>query len=130
MEKIAGRMRLPYDVAPHLLHLFSTQHHNIRSNAASTAPNSDAATIATYSMDKPLKNKCLVHILLLYLIAHGKEMKVGSINGIAKTLHLEMNVASNLLIQAGCTVAKKVGGTVAVTLKAPLKFPPSKKIRR
>ena len=57
-------------------------------------------------------------------------MKVDSINGIAKILLLKMNVASNLLGQAGCTVAKKVGGTVAVTLKVLLKFPPSKKIRK
>lgn len=129
VDKLAGRMRLPYEVIPHLLSLFTTQ---LQDTRASSTTNSDASEglNATYTMDKPHKNKCLAYILLVYIMTHGKEMKVGSINSMAKALQLELNIASNLLRQSGCTVAKKAGGTYAVSLNAPLKFPVSKKLKR
>lgn len=137
VEKIAARIRLPYDVAPRLLHLFTTRVHENHTSAPPTpSQNPDSQqqqqhqTSGSYTMDKPHLNKCLAHILLLYIMAHGKEMKVGSINGLVHTLQIELSVANNLLRQSGCTVTKKVGGTIAVSLNAPLKFPPPKRMKR
>lgn len=125
-EDLAKRMQLPYDVANRLLELFCVNDGD------------------SYAVTKQLTNKLMVYMLLLYLMASGgKEMKVGSIQPLVTLLRVESNMASNLLRQAGCTVASRKSSTtvdgsdsvsttktaLAVTLNVPLKFPPPKRKR-
>lgn len=77
-----------------------------------------------YTTTKQLDDKRLVHIFILYLLAHGNEMKVGNINNLCDDLQITTRIAQNYYRQAGCTCSKKNGEAVSVSLKVPLTFPP------
>ena len=72
------------------------------------------------------KHKCLIHILLLYIMAHGPAMRVKNISPVARDLQINVNDASTRLRQAGCTIGK-TGGSIGAILKVPLTFPSPKK---
>ena len=72
------------------------------------------------------KNKCMIHILLLYIMSHGPTMRVKNISPVAKDLKISVNDASTKLRQAGCTIGK-TGGSIGAVLKVPLTFPSPKK---
>jgi hypothetical protein len=78
-------------------------------------------------MSKANKDKCLVHMLLLWVMAEGgKTMKSMNIKSIADDLQTDVKDASHLLRLAGCTVkaSQKTGQTkTSAILLAPLKFP-------
>lgn len=132
IETLAKRMRIPFDVAPCLFDTFTASMDRVSSSQQRQTNSSNSSSSKSYSersvycMNKTLMNKLLVHILLLYIIANGREMKVGDIRPLVKSLKLEISSAANLLRQAGCQINKKSNGMVAVSLKVPLKFPPAK----
>jgi hypothetical protein len=107
---------VPVQVIYRFLDLFTTQ-----------MTNDDGET--GFVMSKANKDKCCVHMLLLYVMAEGgKTMKSGNIKPIADDLQMDAKDASHLLRLAGCTVAKKAGtNKTSAVLLAPLKFPAAKR---
>jgi hypothetical protein len=73
---------------------------------------------------KQEKAKCLLHILILYVMAYGRSMKVGTIKPIAEACKMEVGQAAVSLREAGFIV--KTDGTGAA-LNVPLTFPGPKK---
>ena len=116
VEEIAKAMKIPHDICNRFLELFSvpTQHQGSSS----------------YTVTKQLKDKCIVHILILYLIAHGREMKVASVNKLCDDIKLEIREAITIVREAGCKCAKDKSGYVSVSLTVPLEFPLPKRGRK
>jgi len=114
-EELAKKFAISNDLAPRFLELFAT-------------PSNDRGKDG-YSITRPLKDKRLIHILIVYLIAHGREMMVGSIDAFCEDLQCEVSTASMLLREAGCAVKKSKAGT-SVSLKTPLAFPPPRRGKR
>lgn len=83
-----------------------------------------------FVMSKANKDKCLVHMFLLLVMAEGgKSMKSLNIKPLADDLQIDIKEAAYLLRLAGCTIktAQKGGQTKAsAILLTPLKFPPPK----
>mmetsp|Transcript_3044 Transcript_3044/g.4438 ORF Transcript_3044/g.4438 Transcript_3044/m.4438 type:complete len:604 (+) Transcript_3044:147-1958(+) len=82
---------------------------------------------AGFAISKQLKDRRVVYTLIMYLMAHGKDMKVGSIEKICDDLRLETKDAMSFYREAGCTCVKNKVGMVSVSLKVPLVFPPPKR---
>jgi len=80
-----------------------------------------------HAMSKQDKDKCIVHILLLYLMAHGTVMKIPDLKFIALDLKLPVNDCAQMLRLAGCQTTK-TGTALSVMLKTPLQFPRPKRI--
>lgn len=118
VEEISQQMRLPLEITTRYLDLFAT-------------PITDERTGQSgYASSKQNKDKCGVHILLLYMMAQGRTMKVGNIKPVADDVKIELGEAANLLRNAGCKVKNTGKGTMSATLTVPLTFPPSKRRRR
>jgi hypothetical protein len=79
-----------------------------------------------HAMSKQNKDKCIVHALLLFMMAQGKTMKISSIKPIANDMRVPVNDCAQMLRLAGCTITKK-GSTYSAALKTPLTFPPPKR---
>ena len=77
-------------------------------------------------MSKANKDKCLVHVLILYMMAHGESIKIGDLKQSSKDLKVPINDCGQMLRLAGCTITKK-GAAMAAALKTPLEFPSIKK---
>jgi len=76
----------------------------------------------TFVMSKQNKEKNIVHILLLCMIARGSSMSIPTINPIAECLQVPVKDCCQLLKYAGCTISKS-GDVYAAKLKTPLEFP-------
>ena len=72
---------------------------------------------AGFATTKQLKDKRVVYTLVMYLMAHGREMKVGSIEQICEDMKLEVKEAMNLYREAGCTCVKNKAGMVRVSFE-------------
>jgi len=72
-------------------------------------------------MSKQNKDKMVIHILLLFMIASGSSMKIADIGSIADALKVPVTDCNNFLKYAGCSIARK-GHNLSATLKTPLKF--------
>eukprot|EP00560_Eucampia_antarctica_P002371 CAMPEP_0197834994 /NCGR_PEP_ID=MMETSP1437-20131217/24396_1 /TAXON_ID=49252 ORGANISM="Eucampia antarctica, Strain CCMP1452" /NCGR_SAMPLE_ID=MMETSP1437 /ASSEMBLY_ACC=CAM_ASM_001096 /LENGTH=525 /DNA_ID=CAMNT_0043440095 /DNA_START=34 /DNA_END=1611 /DNA_ORIENTATION=+ len=83
-----------------------------------------------FSITKQLKDKRTIHLLILYLLAHGKLMKVGSINTLCQDIKLEVTEAARLLVQAGCKCKKSTTGMISTSLTVPLTFPKPKLLKK
>mmetsp|Transcript_4860 Transcript_4860/g.5390 ORF Transcript_4860/g.5390 Transcript_4860/m.5390 type:complete len:562 (-) Transcript_4860:47-1732(-) len=112
-EELAKYLDLPRDVANRFLALFCVPTHD-RGRAG-------------FAISKQLKDRRVIYTLVMYLLAHGKEMKVGSIEALCKDMELETKDAMNLYREAGCKCAKNKAGMVSVSLSVPLAFPPPKR---
>jgi hypothetical protein len=114
VEEVASFMHLPNDVCARFLELF-----------AASLP----GTRPGFGISRQQRDKRIISILILYVLAHGRDMKVGSINGIVKELKMELKEAATILREAGFTIKKKsaAGGSVmSVSLSTPLIFPAPK----
>lgn len=89
---------------------------------ATALPPRSGGKALQYVMSKQNKEKMVVHILLLYMIAGGPTMKISDLTGVADSLKIPTNDCSNFLKHAGCTITRK-GNVLGATLKTPLKFP-------
>jgi len=106
---------IPIEVVTRCLELFAT----------ALPPRSDPETgikSPSYVMSRQNKEKMVVHILLLFMIAGGPSMKIANIGSVAESLKVPMDDCSAFLKYAGCTIARK-GNNLSATLKTPLKFP-------
>lgn len=112
-EEMAKYLGLPKDISDRFLALFC-------------APTHDRGR-AGFATSKQLKDRRVIYTLIMYLLAHGKDMKVGSIEKICEDMRLEIKDAINLYREAGCTCIKNKAGMVSVSLKVPLEFPPPKR---
>lgn len=101
---------MPVEVASRWISLFTTSF-------------SDGQGKMAHAMSKTNKDKCIIHALLLYMIAQGPSMKIADLKSISSDLKVPINDCANMLKMAGCTVAKK-GATYTAVLKTPLTFPP------
>jgi hypothetical protein len=113
-KSIGRDLSLPTDVAARLLELFTT---------SLGAGGRDSK----YARSKQSKDKCMVYMLLLYMMAHGRSMKIGSIKPIVDDCKMELVEASNLLREAGCTVVRQGAGNASAVLTVPLTFPAPKR---
>lgn len=113
-EEVAEYLKLPIEIATRFLELFTTSVIDDRGQEG-------------FAPSKQTRDKLLVHIFLLFLMANGRSMKAGNIKPVASDVKIELNEAANLLRAAGCTV--KSGNTVSAALTVPLKFPPPKRGR-
>eukprot|EP00536_Pseudo-nitzschia_multiseries_P007504 jgi/Psemu1/304983/fgenesh1_kg.177_\ len=78
--------------------------------------------VPSYVMSKQNKEKMVVHILLLFMIAGGPQMKIADLGSVADSLKVPVEDCSAFLRFAGCTIARK-GRNMSATLKTPLTFP-------
>jgi hypothetical protein len=79
-----------------------------------------------HAMSKANKDKCIVHALILFMMAQGESMKISSIKPIADDLKVTVNDCAQMLKLAGCSLSKK-GSAVCAALKTPLTFPPPRR---
>jgi A49-like RNA polymerase I associated factor len=77
-----------------------------------------------YGTSKEEKAKCLLYILILFIIAQGRVMKVSTIKPIVEACKIELGQAAVSLREAGFTVQSNGMGAA---LKVPLTFPGPKK---
>jgi len=110
MAKYIG---LPVEVCTTFLNIYTTPSHD-RGKAG-------------YAVTKQLKDKRVLHILVMYLLAHGRGMKVASIEALCDDLRIGLKEAGSLYRMAGCRVKKGKGGLTSVSLGVPLVFPPAGK---
>lgn len=82
---------------------------------------------AGYATTKHLKDRRVIYTLVMYLLAHGKEMKVGSIEKLCLDMSMETKEATALYREAGCKCVKGKTGMISVSLSVPLSFPPPKR---
>ena len=75
-----------------------------------------------FVMSKQNKEKALIHILLLQMLASGPSMKLSPINPIADALKVPVKDCTQILKYAGCTVTKK-GDSYSANLTTPVNFP-------
>lgn len=84
-----------------------------------------------FSITKQLKDKRTIHLLILYVLSHGKAMKVGSINSLCQDIKLEVTDAARLLLQAGFKCKKNSSnGIISTSLSVPLTFPKVKILKK
>jgi hypothetical protein len=81
------------------------------------------------TMTKSNRDSCLIHILLLYLMASHKQAKTDSLRFICTDLMIDGTEAARLLRQAGCKVLRK-NNTYSAWIHVPLTFPASSLGRR
>jgi hypothetical protein len=112
-EDVAKAFGLPRSISDRFLELFST-------------PSFDRGN-AGFAISKQHKDKRVLFTLVMYLLAHGKEMKCGSIDQLCKDMKLETKDAVLLFREAGCKCVKNKVGMVSVSLSVPLTFPPPKR---
>ena len=76
-------------------------------------------------MSKNDKDRCLVHMLILFVAADsGSSMRTSNIKPFLDDLKQDVTNATQLLRQAGFTVERKAGSsTTSVCLRTPLTFP-------
>ena len=115
-EEIAQAFKLPTESASRFLDLFAT------------AMTNDGGQDG-YACTKQQNDKCLVHILLLFVMASGRSMKVGSIKPVADDVRIELSEAANLLRLAGFTVKSTGKNAMTAGLTVPLTFPPPRRGR-
>jgi A49-like RNA polymerase I associated factor len=75
-----------------------------------------------FVMTKTTKDKMVVHILLMFMMAQGPSMKIPRVNPIADSLKIAPGQCQMLLRYAGCRVMK-LGNDASASLKTPLEFP-------
>ncbi len=100
--------------------------------------NDDDSRNVSYVMSPQKRDKCILHMVLLYMIVQGgRSMKVTNLQPIVKDLQVDVAVATKLLRLAGCTIVQqqqqsgKQQQSMAVELKVPLTFPaPAQRKRR
>lgn len=83
-----------------------------------------------YIASKQQKSKLDAYVLILYVIASGKEMKVTSINQLCKDMKTDVKDATLVLREAGFVVKKNGVGDFGAALSVPLKFPGPKRGKR
>lgn len=106
---------IPIEIFARCLEMFATElPFRNDSERRKEAPN--------YIMSKQNKDKMVVHILLLFMIAGGTSMKIADIGSIADSLKFPVKDCSAFLKYAGCTITRK-GNDLSATLKTPLTFP-------
>jgi len=106
---------IPIEIVARCLELFSTElPPKMNAEGGERAPE--------YVMSKQNKDKMIVHILLLFMIAGGASMRIADIGSIASTLKVPMHDCKDFLRYAGCTITQK-GDTASAILKTPLSFP-------
>jgi hypothetical protein len=109
----------PLEVGERWLQLFTT--------AAATNPRT--GQVGQHVMSKSDRDKCHVHLLLLYLVAtSGKSVSCADIKPLAQDLQMDLRDAMHLLRLAGCR-ANRIASTGKTTaaLEVPLTFPPPPK---
>lgn len=82
---------------------------------------------AGYATTKQLKDKRVIYTLVMYLLAHGKEMKAGSIEQLCLDMKLETRDAVSFYREAGCKCVKGKSGHTSISLSVPLVFPNPKR---
>ena len=116
VEELSNNMHIPTQVCTRFLDMFS---------APTSRPGKEG-----FDLTQQLRDKCVIHILILFIIAHGPKMKVEDISNICEEIKVEIPKASNMLREAGFVIRKNASQMVTATLNVPLKFPPPKMRRR
>jgi len=108
--------RTPAEVGARLLELFMTP--------------MESGGESGYACTSVHLDKLHTYILVLYVIASGKDMKVSSVNQLLKDIKLDEKRGAMIYREAGFTVKKSGSGDVGVSLSVPLTFPPPKRGKR
>lgn len=117
-HEIAKRLHLPKEITARFIELFTTP------------ITDDGQEEDQYSCSKQSRDKCLIHIFLLYLMAHGNEMKAPNILLLSKDVKIEPKHAVVYLKSLGCKVQVKDRDVVTAVLTVPLTFPAPQRGRR
>jgi hypothetical protein len=112
-DKTSSHFGVPNEVASRWLELFAME------------AQSGTGKIS-YAMSKANKDKCIIHALLLYMMAQGNTMKISNIRHLADDMKVPLADCGNMLRLAGCSISKK-GSILSAVLKTPLIFPPPKR---
>jgi hypothetical protein len=114
--EISEMMKFPIEIGARFLDLFTT-------------PTTGERGEQGFACSKQTSDKCLVHIFLLNLMAHGHEMKAENLVQVARDVKIEVSDAVNLMRAAGCTVKSAGRDIWKAQLFVPLTFPPPKRGR-
>ena len=110
-EEIAKVLKLPIEITARFLDLFTTK------------PIADDQGQDFFACSKQTRDKCRVYAAIIYLMAHGLDMKADNILPLAKDIKLEPSEAATIFRAAGCTVVSKGSDVVTAELTVPLTFP-------
>lgn len=113
LDECIGSIHIPYDIGAAFFESFTT-------------PKDGGGYIAS----KIQRDKLHTYMLIMYIIASGKEMRVTSLNQLCKEMKLDGKDASAVLREAGFVVKKNGVGDFGASLSVPLKFPPPKRGKR
>jgi hypothetical protein len=100
---------MPVELAERCFELFTT---------GSTGPKGKAV----YVMTKADKERAVVHILIMFMLAQGTEMKIVDLKRVADEMKLPVQDCGQLLRYAGCKITK-TKDKFAAKLTTPLEFP-------
>ncbi len=114
-ESKSTHFGIPIEIITRCLELFAIQ---LPARSDSEGGTKDPS----YVMSKQNKDKMVVHILLLTMLATGSSMKIHNVKNVAEDLKLPLNECGSFLKYAGCTMSRN-GNIVSATLKTPLTFP-------
>jgi len=118
LDDCISKLYVPHEVGMRLFELFMSANEGGGDGAVG------------YVASQQQKTKLSAHILILYVIASGKEMSVSSVNQLCRDMKVDVKEASLVLREAGFTVKKNGARDVGATLSVPLKFPPPKRVKR
>jgi hypothetical protein len=121
LDDCIARVYVPHEVGRRLFELFMS---------ARDGDGDGGGAGGGYVMSPQQKTKLYSHILVLYVIAGGREMNVPSINALCRDMKLDAKEAIAVLREAGFTVKKNGAGDVGASLSVPLKFPPPRRVKR
>jgi hypothetical protein len=102
---------IPMEVAARCFELFTTPIERPGNKASKS-----------FVMSGQNKDKMVIHIMLMFMMAQGASMKIPKVNAIADCLQVPLSHCAVLLKYCGCTVIKK-GSILSATLKTPVEFP-------
>lgn len=110
LDDCISGLHIPHEVGVRLLELFTSEAIGGKEHTG-------------YIVSKQQRHKLNSHLLILYVIANGKKMKVPSINQLCKDMKLDAKEATLVLRAAGFVVKKNGTGDVGASLTVPLTFP-------
>ena len=117
LDDCISGLHIPHEVGLRLLELFTTEAIGGKEHTG-------------YIVSKQQRHKLNSHLLILYVIASGKKMKVPSINQLCKDMKLDDKEAMLVLRAAGFVVKKNGTGDIGASLSVPLTFPPPMRGKR
>ncbi|KAL7552089.1 hypothetical protein ACHAWF_015305 [Thalassiosira exigua] len=123
-DDCVAKMHVPHEAGVRMLELFATP------AEGGGAADGGEEGVGGYICTRQQRSKLACHMLVLYAIASGREMKVPSLNQFCADAKLNLKEATLVMREAGFAVRKVGAGDASASLSVPLKFPPPRRGKR